>query len=67
MRSTYRRNASGDYLCKEWEVAIMLAEQRPKLAMDAEILEGYTFDDIDKESLRGCYGFAIMRFARLML
>lgn len=53
MRSTYRRNASGDYLCKEWEVAIMLAERRPKLAMDAEILEGYTFDDIDKESLRG--------------
>lgn len=53
MRSTYRRNASGDYLCKEWEVAIMLAEQRPKLAMDAEILEGYTIDDIDKESLRG--------------
>lgn len=53
MRATYRRNASGDYLCKEWEVAIMLAEQRPKLAMDAEILEGYTLDDIDKESLRG--------------
>lgn len=53
MRSTYRRNASGDYLCKEWGVAIMLAEQRPKLAMDAEILEGYTLDDIDKESLRG--------------
>lgn len=31
----------------------MLAEQRPKLAMDAEILEGYSLDDIDKESLRG--------------
>ena len=53
MRSTYRRNASGDYLCKEWEVAIMLAEQRPKLAMDSEILEGFSIDDIDKESLRG--------------
>ncbi|MDE5881127.1 MAG: putative DNA binding domain-containing protein [Muribaculaceae bacterium] len=53
MRGTYRRNASGDYLCKEWEVAIMLAEQRPKLAMDAEILEGFSMDDIDKESLRG--------------
>lgn len=45
MRSTYRRSASGAYLCKEWEVEIMmLAEQRPKLAMDAEILEGYTLD-----------------------
>ena len=53
MRSTYRRNATGDYLCKEWEVSIMLAEQRPNLAMDAEILEGYTMEDIDKESLRG--------------
>ena len=52
MRSTYRRNASGDYLCKEWEVAIMLAEQRPKLAMDIEILEGFTIDDLDKESIR---------------
>ena len=53
MRSTYRRNASGDYLCKGWEVAIMLAEQCPKLAMDAEILEGFSIEDIDKESLRG--------------
>ncbi|MDD6702029.1 MAG: ATP-binding protein [Bacteroidales bacterium] len=53
MRSTYRRNASGDYICKEWEVAIMLAEQQPKLAMDSEIMEGFTLEDIDKESLRG--------------
>ena len=53
MRGTYRRNASGDYLCKEWEVAIMLSEQRPNLAMDAEVLKGFSLDDIDKESLRG--------------
>jgi predicted HTH transcriptional regulator len=53
MRGTYRRNASGDYLCKEWEVSIMLAEQRPMLGLDQEVLEGFTMDDIDPESLRG--------------
>lgn len=53
MKGTYRRNASGDYVCKDREVSIMLAEQMPKLAMDSEILEGFSMDDIDKESLRG--------------
>jgi predicted HTH transcriptional regulator len=53
LRGTYRRNASGDYLCKEWEVSIMIAEQRPSLALDQEVLEGYTIDDIDLKSLHG--------------
>lgn len=52
MRGTYRRNASGDYLCKEWEVAIMLSEQRPQLAQDFEVQEGFTLDDIDYESFK---------------
>ncbi len=52
LRGTYRRNDSGDYLCKEWEVSLMLAERRPDLAMDYEIQEGFTIDDIDQESLR---------------
>ena len=52
LRGTYRRNESGDYLCKEWEVSLMLSERRPDLAMDYEIQEGFTLDDIDSESLR---------------
>lgn len=52
LRGTYRRNESGDYLCKEWEVSLMLSERRPDLAMDFEIQDGFTIDDIDPESLR---------------
>ncbi len=52
LRGTYRRNASGDYLCKEWEVALMLQERSPDLAMDYEIQEGFDINDIDIESLR---------------
>lgn len=52
MRGTYRRDASGDYLCREWEVSWMLAEQRPDFAMDYAIQDGYSIDDIDSESLR---------------
>lgn len=52
MRGTYRRNSTGDYLCKEWEVALMFQERHPDLALDYEIQEGFNLDDIDPESLR---------------
>jgi predicted HTH transcriptional regulator len=52
MRGSYRRNASGDYLCKEREVAIMLSEQSPTLAEDFDIMEGFTLDDLHDESFR---------------
>ena len=53
LRGTYRRDASGDYLCKEREVAIMLSEQSPSLAQDFDILDGFTIEDIDEDSFRG--------------
>lgn len=51
-RGTYRRDNSGDYLCKEREVTLMFAEQRATLALDSDILEGFSIDDLDQESLR---------------
>lgn len=51
-RGTYRRNNSGDYLCTSREISQMYAEQETELALDKEIFEFYTIEDLDSSSLR---------------
>jgi len=48
---TFRRNAEGDYRCREDEVRRMFADQAEE-PPDSRILKGFTFDDIDLDSLR---------------
>lgn len=50
LRGTYKRNNTGDYLCTPDEVRQMIADALPAKA-DARILEKFTLDDIDLESL----------------
>ena len=51
LTGTYRRNFEGDYHCSEEEVRRMLADQSDAPA-DSLILKGFTFDDLDSESLQ---------------
>ena len=48
---TFRRNAEGDYRCREDEVRRMFADQAEE-PPDSRILKGFSFDDIDLDSLR---------------
>lgn len=48
---TFRRNYEGDYKCTADEVGRMLADQREETP-DARILDGFTLDDIDAQSLK---------------
>lgn len=48
---TYKRNHEGDYHATEHEVRGMIRDQNPN-GNDSMILEYYTMDDIDKETLR---------------
>jgi len=48
---TYRRNHTGDYRCTREEVQRMLADQS-SIPNDSRILPGFTFDDVDAETLR---------------
>jgi predicted HTH transcriptional regulator len=50
LTGTYRRNYEGDYLCDEETVRRMLAEQVEDVR-DARLLEGYSFEDIDLNTL----------------
>ncbi len=50
-KGTYKRNHEGDYHATEHEVKGMIRDQNPD-GNDSMILEYYTMDDIDKETLR---------------
>ena len=50
-KGTYKRNHEGDYHATEYEIRAMIRDQNPD-GNDGMILEYYTMDDIDKETLR---------------
>lgn len=50
-KGTYKRNHEGDYHATRYEVKGMIRDQNPD-GNDSMILEHYTMDDIDKETLR---------------
>lgn len=50
MRGTFRRNFAGDYRCDNETVSRMIAEGNND-TRDGYIVEGYTLEDIDPESL----------------
>lgn len=50
-KGTYKRNHEGDYHATEHEVRGMIRDQNPD-GNDNMIVEYYTMDDIDKETLR---------------
>ena len=49
-KGTYKRNHEGDYHAKEYEVRAMIRDQSAE-GNDSTILEGYTMDDIDVDTL----------------
>ncbi len=50
--NTYKRNHEGDYKCTESEIRRMIADSDDAHPQDARILEGFSMDDIDGESLK---------------
>lgn len=50
-KGTYKRNHEGDYHATEHEIRAMIRDENPD-GNDGIILEYYTMDDIDKETLR---------------
>lgn len=50
-KGTFKRNNEGDYHATEHEIRGMIRDQNPD-GNDGMILEYYTMDDIDKETLR---------------
>lgn len=50
-KGTYKRNHEGDYHATEHEIRGMIWDQNPE-GNDSVILEYYSMDDIDKETLR---------------
>ncbi len=50
-KGTYKRNHEGDYHAKEYEVRAMIRDQSTE-GNDSTILEGYTMDDIDSDTLK---------------
>ena len=50
-KGTYKRNHEGDYHCSEPMVRMMIRDSNPT-GNDGQLLEYYTMDDIDAESLR---------------
>jgi ATP-dependent DNA helicase RecG len=51
LSGTFRRNFEGDYRCTPEEVRRMLADASDQPS-DARILDGFTLDDLDSESLQ---------------
>lgn len=49
---TYRRGYEGDFKCTRSEVQRMFADADISRTTDKRILKGYSFEDIDKESIR---------------
>ena len=50
--NTYKRNHEGDYRCTDDEVKRMMADSSSELKRDSMILEHYTLEDLDPQSLR---------------
>lgn len=50
--NTYKRNYEGDYRCTEEEIRRMMADADLSFQPDGRILEGYTMDDFDANSLK---------------
>ena len=50
-KGTYKRNHEGDYHATEHEIRGMIRDQNPE-GNDNQIIEYYSMDDIDKETLR---------------
>ena len=50
--NTYKRNHEGDYKCTKEEVRRMLADADNNIHPDSRILEGFTIEDIDLNSLK---------------
>ena len=50
-KGTFKRNNEGDYHATEYEIRGMIRDQNPD-GNDGMILEYYTMDDVDKETLR---------------
>ena len=50
-RGTFKRNHEGDYHCSEAIVRMMIRDSNPS-GNDEQLIEYYTMDDIDPESLR---------------
>ena len=50
--NTYKRNHEGDYRCTDDEVKRMMADSSAELKRDSLILENFTIDDLDPQSLR---------------
>lgn len=48
---TFKRNYEGDYHCKKFEVEAMFRDSKDD-GNDGGLLEGYTMDDIDPETLK---------------
>lgn len=51
MKGSFKRNHEGDYHCTEEEVKAMLRDASDS-GIDGSILEGYTLDDIDANTLK---------------
>jgi predicted HTH transcriptional regulator len=51
MKGTYKRNHEGDYHCSEDEVKAMFRDASDT-GNDGGLLDGYTMDDIDEDSLK---------------
>ena len=51
MSGTFKRNYEGDYHCKESEIRAMFRDSKDD-GNDGSLLEGYTMDDIDPETLK---------------
>ncbi len=50
--NTYKRNYEGDYKCTDEEVRRMLSDADISIQPDGRILEGYSLEDFDANSLR---------------
>lgn len=50
--NTYKRNHEGDYRCTKEEVSRMIADADLNTHADSRILEGFTFDDFDINSIK---------------
>ncbi len=50
-KGTFKRNHEGDYHAKEYEVRALIRDQSSE-GSDSTILEGFTMDDIDAETLK---------------
>lgn len=52
MGNTYKRNHEGDYRCTDEEVKRMLADSTAELKRDSLILDNFTLEDLDPNSIR---------------